>query len=69
MLPQLSHSDALSLAERFDFSGGQIENIARKVLIDDILSDRDHLNIDALIECCRHESLDKGESYRIGFVS
>ena len=68
MLPDLTHDDALMLAERFDFSGGQIENIARKCLIDDILSERDGFNMDAVIECCKHESLVKEQSRKVGFV-
>ena len=68
MLPDLTHDDAFMLAERFDFSGGQIENIARKCLIDDILSERKRFNIDAVIECCKHESLVKEKSRKVGFV-
>lgn len=34
MLKKLSMSDALYLATRYDFSGGQIENVARKRIID-----------------------------------
>ncbi len=69
MLPELTHHDALMLAERFDFSGGQIENIARKRVIDDILAERDTIDIDAIVESCRHESLARHENMsRIGFV-
>lgn len=70
MMPELSHDNAMMLAERFDFSGGQIENIARKHVINDILSNRDEIDIDAIVESCRHESLDKEENtYKIGFVA
>ena len=68
MLPDLTHNDALMLAERFDFSGGQIENIARKCIISDILSERDGLNIDALVERCKHESIEKEKARKVGFV-
>ena len=37
MLKRISESDALTLAKRYDFSGGQIENIARKQSIDYVL--------------------------------
>ena len=37
MLPSLSGEEARSLAESYDFSGGQIENIARKQIVDSIL--------------------------------
>ncbi len=70
MMPGLSEDDALMLAKTFDFSGGQIENIARKRIIDDILAERDTIDIDAIIECCRHETLDKQENMiKIGFVA
>ena len=37
MIPELNEPDAARLAEDFDFSGGQIENIARKYSINSIL--------------------------------
>lgn len=36
-LPDLAVSDAQALASTYDFSGGQIENIARKVMVDHLL--------------------------------
>ncbi|MBR4392137.1 MAG: AAA family ATPase [Bacteroidales bacterium] len=36
-LPSLNEPNALVLASSFDFSGGQIENIARKVMVDQLL--------------------------------
>ena len=69
MMPDLSDKDALLLAERFDFSGGQIENIARKHIIDDILAERDTIDMDAIVESCKHESLNKQDQIRkVGFV-
>ena len=68
MLPELTDDDALMLAERFDFSGGQIENIARKRVISDILNDRNDLNLDDIIESCKSESLTKEQARRIGFA-
>jgi hypothetical protein len=38
MMPALSASDAETLASRFDLSGGQIENIARKRTVDTVIS-------------------------------
>lgn len=68
MIPDLSDSDALSLAEEFDFSGGQIENIARKRMITDILNDRDQLDMNEIVESCRNETLSKKKFKRIGFA-
>lgn len=68
LLPDLSAEQAKMLAERFDFSGGQIENIARKRIIADILDDNDTLNLDGIIESCKNELIEKKKSTaRIGF--
>ena len=67
MLPELSDDEALALAKSYAFSGGQIENIARKQLIDNVLSESDSLNIDAINEACKNESLSKSKTQRIGF--
>ena len=36
-IPDLNEADATALARMYDFSGGQIENIARKVMVDHLL--------------------------------
>ena len=41
MIPDLSEMDAKTLAAKYDFSGGQIENIARHYTIDSILHGRE----------------------------
>lgn len=69
MLPDLSEEQALNLAESFAFSGGQIENIARKQAISSILADEDTLSIDRVREACRQESLHKSTTRQIGFAS
>lgn len=69
MIPDLNEADALMLAKRFDFSGGQIENIARKRIIDDILNERYSIDIDSIVDDCRHESIEKNnKSHKIGFA-
>ena len=67
MIPSLSDIDALTLAEKYDFSGGQIENIARKNIVDTILSGEE-LSIESLRGHCDAEILDKRTSRnRLGF--
>lgn len=69
MLGDLTDEQALELAEHFDFSGGQIENIARKRIINDIIAEKDALDMQDIIDTCKHELLNaKGERRRIGFV-
>ena len=67
MLPDLSDADAAELSRRFELSGGQIENIARKVEVDDILGG-DGLSMDTLARYCGDE-LRSGitAAKRIGF--
>lgn len=58
MLEDLSSDDALRLANGYDFSGGQIENIARKQSIEYILSG-EKLSFELLENFCKEELLDK----------
>ena len=57
MLKDISVDDAQQLAAHFDFSGGQIENIARKRTVDYILSGR-HASLDDIEKYCQAELLD-----------
>ena len=70
-LPDLSKDDAVQLARAYDFSGGQIENIARKVLVDQLLfggtPDLTHIE-----ELCSKEQItgrSNGNRRPIGFNS
>lgn len=64
----LTGVQAMKLAEQFDFSGGQIENVARKVLMAGVLSGRQP-GFDEILAFCREESLYKTrESRRIGYL-
>lgn len=67
MIPELNDTDACMLAERYDFSGGQIENIARKNVVDAILTGEE-LSFDAIIRHCDSEILGGNRTRnRIGF--
>lgn len=67
MIPELSKKSALILAEMYDFSGGQIENIARKNSVDQILTGK-KTTLKQLQEYCESENITKGgEGKRIGF--
>ena len=56
MLKDISADDARQLASHFDFSGGQIENIARKRTVDYILSGR-FASLNEIEGYCRDEQL------------
>jgi len=66
MIPSLSGDDAKAVASRFDFSGGQIENIARKRTVDYVLSGIEP-SLDRLMSFCEEELLNKEATKRIGF--
>jgi SpoVK/Ycf46/Vps4 family AAA+-type ATPase len=65
IIPDLPDADARELAARFEFSGGQIENIARKRTVECIISGQEP-SIDRLVSFCQEELLEK-ETGRIGF--
>jgi SpoVK/Ycf46/Vps4 family AAA+-type ATPase len=65
-IPELRDAEAAVLAEKFDFSGGQIENIARKYIVDSVLSG-EKISLETLIGYCRDENLEKGHKTGIGF--
>ena len=67
MLPDLQELAVRTLAEKYDFSGGQIENIARHYAIDTVLHSDAANSLDKLIAHCDSERLDQKESRRIGF--
>jgi hypothetical protein len=67
MIPDLSEMDVQTLAEKYDFSGGQIENIARHYNIDSILHGTSSDALAMLIGHCDNERLDSADQKRIGF--
>lgn len=67
MLPSLNDEDLHALAAKYDFSGGQIENIARHHAIDGILHGNDNITLETLMAHCDNERLEQQEIRRIGF--
>ena len=66
MITGLSTEDASVLASKYDFSGGQIENIARKSVVSKIISGEE-LSLNSLIAHCDTELIGKSVHRRIGF--
>lgn len=69
MMPKISDSVLADVASRYDFSGGQIENVARKSMIESLISGK-VLTISDLEQFCRSESINDaqtGTRRRIGF--
>ena len=70
IIPSLSEEVALSLANEFDFSGGQIENIARKQIVDNILYGESSDVYASLKQYCNDESIqNRNTRPSIGFMS
>ena len=67
MIPELSELDIHTLASKYDFSGGQIENIARHYTIDTILHGQSGDVLSMLISHCDNERLDEKSQRKIGF--
>ena len=68
MIPALSDTDAMTLAKAFDLSGGQIENVARKNTINNILHGDSSDRLSTLMGYCKDETMNTSSSYRpMGF--
>jgi SpoVK/Ycf46/Vps4 family AAA+-type ATPase len=67
MIPELNEHDAARLAELFDFSGGQIENIARKYSINSILHGDVDNPLELLTNYCNEERIQAQTGRKIGF--
>lgn len=65
MMPDLPESDVAILAERYDFSGGQMENITRKATVEHILTGQTP-SLETLIGLCEEENIVENRP-RIGF--
>ena len=67
MLPQLNEEQSTTLANRFDFSGGQIQNVTRKQIINSIFTGNDELDFNRILDDCSAESMDRSNGHKIGF--
>ena len=65
-LPILSDSESNTLASGFDFSGGEIDNIVRKVTMEEVISGKSP-SLGDIISLCENEKLTGSRGVRIGF--
>ena len=65
MMPELPENDVAILAERYDFSGGQMENITRKATVEHILTGQ-MPSLEMLIGFCEEENIVENRP-RIGY--
>lgn len=66
MMPNLTEGLAMQLAEQYDFSGGQIENVARKQAVEHVLTGKEP-TAEQLNDYCRQEMLNNKKCNKIGF--
>ena len=67
MIPILKEEEYRMLASKYDFSGGQIENIARHYTIGSILHGDSNNVVETLSAYCNTERLETKEKRKIGF--
>ena len=67
MIPILDEEQCRILATRYEFSGGQIENIARHYAISNILHGKSENVIEDITAYCNSERLETKENCRVGF--
>jgi hypothetical protein len=66
MIEELSDDDSLELAESFDVSGGEIENIARKSIMEYVISGQ-RPNIKTVKSLAENEKLKTNSRPIVGF--
>ena len=65
-LSWLSENESRTLAEQYNFSGGEIDNIVRKVIMEEVLNGI-HPDMQFVEELCRYEKIGNKETSFIGF--
>jgi hypothetical protein len=67
MIPALGEEDTRALASKYEFSGSQIENIARHYTIGNILHGCPDDIVKEISSYCDSEKLEKGQPRKVGF--
>lgn len=67
LLPGLNDEQATELAKRYEFSGGQIQNISRKQIVHSIFSGNEELDYEQVKLDCQNEVVSRQNGRKIGF--
>ncbi len=67
-MPALSEEDVKRLADEFDFSGGEIDNIVRKATMDEVITGQTP-DINILRTLCKEERIANTSNAKIGFLN
>lgn len=65
-LNTITHEQAVYLAENYKYSGGEMENIARKCLLEEVILGK-KLNFDTVISFCDSEKWNNHNQIKIGY--
>lgn len=65
--PEISEQEAYNLAKQYSLSGGQIDNIARKQVVNAVLCGEDTVTMESVQEACKTELFNNSNTRRIGF--
>ncbi len=65
-LSWLSENESRTLAEQYNFSGGEIDNIVRKLIMEEVLNGT-RPDMHFIEDLCRHEKIGNNETSCIGF--
>jgi hypothetical protein len=65
-IPYLTHSEAASLGEKYEFTGGNIENIARKVTMDSVIYNQ-KAKLEDIHNHCENEFISTSTRRKLGF--
>ena len=68
-IPSLDDSIVEKVSRDFDFSGGQIDNVYRKIEVDSILYGTENITMDDVVDFCNKEKFADDSLRRIGFQS
>lgn len=67
-LPSLSVEDAHTLASSYEFSGGQIDNIVRKALMQEVIKG-EKPTLNSLVTMCSEEKISKILQEKLDFAN
>ncbi len=65
-MPRLTEAEAMRLASNYPFSGGEIDNVARKAMMEEVINGTSP-TLERLTALCNEERIGKEVSKKIGF--
>jgi hypothetical protein len=67
MMPSLTDEQRTILAEKYAFSGGQIQNVVRRHIINGIVMGDEGVDFASILADCNAETMDRSNGRRVGF--